>query len=135
NHVPHATLKFIISTRVRSAYIHGVHNNLGRGVMTSPSSDFVQSVARGLMVIRSFGATAPSQTRSQGAAATGLSRAAARRFLRTFVEEADAGSTDGRFAVTPRVRAPVRPPVGGRRLRRKRRCAVFAPPARARAGL
>ena len=36
--------------------------------MTSPSSDFVQSFARGLMVIRSFDASAPSQTLSQVAA-------------------------------------------------------------------
>ena len=41
--------------------------------MTSPSNDFVQSFARGLMVIRSFDATAPSQTLSQVAASTGLS--------------------------------------------------------------
>ena len=71
--------------------------------MTSPSSDFVQSFARGLMVIRSFDATAPSQTLSQVAAATGLSRAAARRFLHTLVEEGYAVNTDGQFSLTPRV--------------------------------
>jgi len=71
--------------------------------MVSPSSDFVQSFARGLMVIRSFDATAPSQTLSQVAAATGLSRAAARRFLHTLVEEGYAVNNDGQFSLTPRV--------------------------------
>ncbi|MDN5784696.1 MAG: helix-turn-helix domain-containing protein, partial [Corynebacterium casei] len=71
--------------------------------MTSPSSDFVQSFARGLMVIRSFDASAPSQTLSQVAASTGLSRAAARRFLHTLVEEGYAVNNDGQFTLTPRV--------------------------------
>ncbi|WP_313549157.1 IclR family transcriptional regulator C-terminal domain-containing protein [Corynebacterium sp.] len=71
--------------------------------MTSPSSDFVQSFARGLMVIRSFDAAAPSQTLSQVAGSTGLSRAAARRFLHTLVEEGYAVNNDGQFTLTPRV--------------------------------
>ncbi|MFH0411937.1 IclR family transcriptional regulator C-terminal domain-containing protein [Corynebacterium sp. L4756] len=71
--------------------------------MTSPSNDFVQSFARGLMVIRSFDASAPSQTLSQVASSTGLSRAAARRFLHTLVEEGYAVNNDGQFSLTPRV--------------------------------
>ncbi|MEV5499670.1 IclR family transcriptional regulator C-terminal domain-containing protein [Nonomuraea fuscirosea] len=65
--------------------------------------DHVQSLARGLAVIRAFSATEPELTLSQVARATGLSRAAARRFLLTL---SDLGyvRSDGRlFALTPRV--------------------------------
>ena len=48
-----------------------------------PSDTYVQSFARGLAVIRSFGAGAPSQTLSEVAARTGLTRAGARRILLT----------------------------------------------------
>ncbi|SEG99556.1 IclR family transcriptional regulator, pca regulon regulatory protein [Nonomuraea solani] len=66
-------------------------------------TDHVQSLARGLAVIRAFSATEPELTLSEVARATGLSRAAARRFLLTL---ADLGyvRSDGRlFALTPRV--------------------------------
>ncbi|GAA2850101.1 IclR family transcriptional regulator C-terminal domain-containing protein [Streptosporangium fragile] len=66
-------------------------------------SDHVQSLARGLSVIRAFSATSPELTLSEVARATGLTRAAARRFLLTLV---DLGyvRTDGRlFALSPRV--------------------------------
>ncbi|TYB59887.1 helix-turn-helix domain-containing protein [Nonomuraea sp. PA05] len=65
--------------------------------------DHVQSLARGLAVIRAFSAAEPELTLSQVARATGLSRAAARRFLITLT---DLGyvRADGRlFALTPRV--------------------------------
>lgn len=64
---------------------------------------FVQSLERGLMVVRAFSAERPSMTLSEVARATDLTRAAARRFLLTLV---DLGyvRTDGRmFALTPRV--------------------------------
>ncbi|MFC3995565.1 IclR family transcriptional regulator C-terminal domain-containing protein [Nocardiopsis sediminis] len=64
---------------------------------------FVQSLERGLAVVRAFSADTPSMTLSDVARATGLTRAAARRFLLTL---ADLGyvRTDGRwFALTPRV--------------------------------
>ncbi|MFC4560941.1 IclR family transcriptional regulator C-terminal domain-containing protein [Nocardiopsis mangrovi] len=64
---------------------------------------FVQSLERGLAVVRAFSAETPSMTLSDVARATGLTRAAARRFLLTL---ADLGyvRTDGRwFALTPRV--------------------------------
>jgi IclR family pca regulon transcriptional regulator len=65
--------------------------------------DHVQSLARGLAVIRAFSATSPEMTLSEVARATHLSRAAARRFLLTL---ADLGyvRSDGRlFSLTPRV--------------------------------
>lgn len=65
--------------------------------------DHVQSLARGLAVIRAFSATDPELTLSQVARATGLSRAAARRFLLT-LEDLGYVRSDGRlFSLTPRV--------------------------------
>lgn len=64
---------------------------------------FVQSLERGLSVIRAFGPESPQLTLSDVARATGLTRAAARRFLLTLV---DLGyiRTDGKlFELTPRV--------------------------------
>jgi IclR family transcriptional regulator, pca regulon regulatory protein len=64
---------------------------------------YVQSLERGLAVIRAFGAEDPELTLSDVARRTGLTRAAARRFLLTL---ADLGYVrfDGRlFALTPRV--------------------------------
>lgn len=63
----------------------------------------VQSLERGLAVIRAFHADAPELTLSDVARATGLTRAAARRFLLTLV---DLGyvRTDGKhFSLTARV--------------------------------
>ncbi|GAB3578716.1 IclR family transcriptional regulator C-terminal domain-containing protein [Leifsonia lichenia] len=72
---------------------------------TAESGDehFVQSLARGLAVIRAFDADDPSMTLSEVARKTGMSRAAARRFLLTLI---DLGylRTDGReFELTARV--------------------------------
>jgi len=64
---------------------------------------FVQSLERGLAVIRAFDARRPELTLSDVARACDLTRAAARRFLLTL---ADLGyvRTDGRlFRLTPRV--------------------------------
>lgn len=66
-------------------------------------SHFVQSLERGLTVIRAFSARRRSMTLSEVARETDLTRAAARRFLLTLV---DLGyvRTDGRlFSLTPRV--------------------------------
>lgn len=63
----------------------------------------VQSLSRGLSVIRAFGPDRPRMTVSEVARAAGLTRATARRFLHTLV---DLGyvQTDGRlFALRPRV--------------------------------
>lgn len=64
---------------------------------------YVQSLERGLAVIRAFDADRSALTLSDVARATGLTRAAARRFLLTLT---DLGyvRTDGRlFSLTPRV--------------------------------
>lgn len=65
--------------------------------------DFVQSLARGLAVIKAFDAAHPELTLSDVARRAGVSRAAARRFLRT-LESLGYIRSDGRvFALTPRV--------------------------------
>lgn len=71
--------------------------------MIPTSPDFVQSFARGLSVIRSFSADSPSQSLSEVATATGLSRATARRFLHTLVDLGYAVTNGTQFQLTPRV--------------------------------
>ena len=65
--------------------------------------EFVQSLARGIAVIRAFSAEHPRLTLSEVARETGLSRAAARRFLIT-LEELGYVANDGRlFSLRPSV--------------------------------
>lgn len=63
----------------------------------------VQSFERGLAVIRSFGADAPSQTLADVARATDLSRATVRRLLHTLEKEGYVRRDGTRFELTPRV--------------------------------
>jgi len=63
----------------------------------------VQSFARGLQVIRSFSASAPRQTLSEVAAASGLTRAGARRILLTLQTLGYVASDGKLFALTPRI--------------------------------
>ncbi|MCL2583451.1 MAG: helix-turn-helix domain-containing protein [Streptosporangiales bacterium] len=65
--------------------------------------DFVQSLDRGLSVIRAFDADHPKLTLSEVASATGLSRAAARRFLHTLVHLGYMHAHEGRFSLRPRI--------------------------------
>ena len=65
--------------------------------------DFVQSLERGLAVIRAFDKDHPQLTLSEVAAITGVTRAAARRFLLTLVRLGYVRA-DGRvFSLSPRV--------------------------------
>jgi len=66
-------------------------------------ADFVQSLDRGLAVIRAFSAEHPELTLSDVARETGLSRAAARRFLLTLESLNYVGSTGRQFFLKPRV--------------------------------
>ena len=68
-----------------------------------PGDEFVQALARGLEVIRAFDAEHPRATLSDVARRTGLSRATARRLLKTLVQLGYARQRDDRFALTPRV--------------------------------
>lgn len=66
-------------------------------------ADFVHSLARGLTVIRAFGADAPHLTMSDVAKRTGLSRAAVRRFLHTLVELGYVGLEGRLYSLRPRI--------------------------------
>jgi IclR family pca regulon transcriptional regulator len=65
--------------------------------------DYVQSLDRGLSVIRAFSHDQPRLTLSDVARATGLTRAAARRFLLTLQRLGYVDSDDREFYLTPRV--------------------------------
>jgi IclR family pca regulon transcriptional regulator len=67
------------------------------------SSDFVQSLERGLAVMRAFDGEHPELTLSEVARIAGLTRAAARRFLLTLVELDYMQLAAGRFSLRPRV--------------------------------
>ncbi len=65
--------------------------------------DYVQSLERGLAVIRAFGAESPELRLSDVARATGLTRAAARRFLLTLVRLGYVRQEGNSFSLRPRV--------------------------------
>ena len=67
------------------------------------SADFVQSLERGLLVIRAFDAEHRELGLSEVARISGLTRAAARRFLLTLAKLGYVTFADGRFSLTPRV--------------------------------
>lgn len=69
---------------------------------TERDGAFVQSLERGLLVIRALNAPEP-RALSDVARATSISRAAARRFLLTLEQLGYVRQTSGRFALTPRV--------------------------------
>jgi IclR family pca regulon transcriptional regulator len=65
--------------------------------------EFVQSLARGLAVIRAFDHEHSELTLSDVAKLTGMTRAAARRFLHTLVELGYVRGDNGRFALRPKI--------------------------------
>jgi IclR family pca regulon transcriptional regulator len=72
-------------------------------VQRSRNANFVQSLERGLAVIRAFDAEHRELSLSDVARGAGLTRAAARRFLLTLVELGYVNSSGGRFSLSPRV--------------------------------
>ncbi len=78
----------------------------GRGAdgdLVPRSSDFVQSLDRGLAVIRAFGPERERLSLSEVARETGLTRAAARRFLLTLVRLGYVRNDGREFSLRPRV--------------------------------
>ncbi|WP_067901295.1 IclR family transcriptional regulator domain-containing protein [Nocardia vaccinii] len=71
--------------------------------MTEASPEYVQSLGRGLAVIRAFDAEHPRRTLSDVAKTTELTRATARRFLLTLVELGYVRTDGSLFWLTPRV--------------------------------
>ena len=74
-----------------------------KGEAPARNSDFVQSLERGLAVIRAFGPDREHLSLSEVAEATGLTRAAARRFLLTLVRLGYVRSDGRKFSLRPRV--------------------------------
>jgi len=71
--------------------------------MAADDREWVESLARGLAVIRAFSTERPAMTLAEAAAATGLTRATVRRSLHT-LETLGYVRSDGRaFALTPRI--------------------------------
>ena len=62
---------------------------------------FVQSLERGLAVIKAFSGEEPELTLSDIARRTGMTRAAARRFVLTLVDLGYVGAVDRRFICGP----------------------------------
>jgi IclR family transcriptional regulator, pca regulon regulatory protein len=82
------------------------HKEPGTGegaAMSTRNSDFVQSLDRGLAVIRAFGPDRERLSLSDVAKATGLTRAAARRFLLTLVKLGYVRNDGREFSLRPRV--------------------------------
>src|SRR5215471_4190173 len=73
------------------------------GSPAARSSEFVQSLDRGLAVIRAFGPDRERLSLSEVARATGLTRAAARRFLLTLVKLGYVRSDGREFSLRPKV--------------------------------
>jgi len=73
------------------------------GNVAARNSDFVQSLDRGLAVIRAFGPDRERLSLSEVARATGLTRAAARRFLLTLVKLGYVRNDGREFSLRPRV--------------------------------
>lgn len=67
------------------------------------SGEFVQSLERGLAVLRAFDHDRPSMTLADAAKATGLTRATARRLLHTLVAIGYVATDGKRFELTPKV--------------------------------
>jgi len=79
-------------------------------------TDFVQSLQRGLAVIRAFDADNPTLTLSEVARSTGLARAAARRFLLTLVDLGYIRVEGRQFRLSPQVLELGRPYLSSLRL-------------------
>lgn len=78
-------------------------NILAPGGGGRQAGEHVQSLARGIAVLRSFSADSPRQTLADVARATGLTRATSRRLLLTLVDLGYARTDGKHFELTPRV--------------------------------
>jgi len=72
-------------------------------VTAEQDKEFMATLAKGLSVLGAFGADRPSMTLSEAAAISGLSRATARRILRTLSALGYVIQDDRRFFLAPRI--------------------------------
>jgi IclR family transcriptional regulator, pca regulon regulatory protein len=68
-----------------------------------PDKEFMTTLAKGLAVLGTFGRQRPSMTLSEAASAVDLSRATARRVLRTLAELGYVEQSGRQFALAPRI--------------------------------
>jgi IclR family transcriptional regulator, pca regulon regulatory protein len=93
-----------MTTSVRAANkAAGADPLAGQDGEAARNGDFVQSLDRGLAVIRAFGPERERLSLSEVAKATGLTRAAARRFLLTLVRLGYVRNDGREFSLRPRV--------------------------------
>jgi IclR family transcriptional regulator, pca regulon regulatory protein len=93
-----------MTTSVRAANkAPGAEPLAKQGGEVARNGDFVQSLDRGLAVIRAFGPERERLSLSEVAKATGLTRAAARRFLLTLVKLGYVRNDGREFSLRPRV--------------------------------
>jgi IclR family pca regulon transcriptional regulator len=71
--------------------------------LANPDKEFMTTLAKGLAVLGSFGRQRPSMTLSEAAQAVDLSRATARRVLRTLAELGYVEQSGRQFALAPRI--------------------------------
>jgi IclR family transcriptional regulator, pca regulon regulatory protein len=83
--------------------VHDGSSHSADGSIAGRDGDFVQSLDRGLAVIRAFGPDRERLSLSEVARSTGLTRAAARRFLLTLVRLGYVRSDGREFSLRPRV--------------------------------
>ncbi len=91
--------------------LDGVNNSLGHGALMMPSGppdegrdkEFMSTLAKGLAVLSAFGKQRPAMTLSDAAAVANLSRATARRVLRTLAQLGYVVQDGRAFSLTPRV--------------------------------
>lgn len=95
----------VAGSSVVRTYVHmtGRTSQIDEPGTSVRGSDYVQSLERGLAVIRAFDAQHPELGLSDVARATGLTRATARRFLLTLEKLGYVRSEGGRFSLRPRV--------------------------------
>jgi IclR family transcriptional regulator, pca regulon regulatory protein len=83
--------------------LRGAHAENRHGLGDTGDKEYAATLAKGLSVLGSFGHDRPSMSLSEMAAATGLSRASARRLLRTLVGLGYVSQTGKLFALAPRI--------------------------------
>ena len=90
-------------TEAASGAASGAASDAPAAVEIGRNGDFVQSLERGLAVLRAFSQDHPALTLSEVARLTGLTRATARRLLLTFAALGYVTADGRRFELTPKV--------------------------------
>ncbi|HTW85718.1 MAG TPA: IclR family transcriptional regulator C-terminal domain-containing protein [Candidatus Sulfotelmatobacter sp.] len=83
--------------------MYKARSSQGEAAPAVPASDYVQSLAKGLAVIRAFGTARRALSLSEVAVSTGLTRAGARRLLLTLESLGYVVLDERRFRPTPKI--------------------------------